>query len=245
MCSRPNQATTITSNTAALEELEDTEVPEPVQSSTHAAASHPRQSSLCAIVQVPIAGTSQDCCVFLDGGSDSTYVTFKCADRLQLKPVRKIHLEVTTMGNIVTTIPSTLFEMHLRTVSGRIAKIEAFGMKEITGLVSLLNLDVVGRLFPEIDPVTLQRKASTVDCLIGCDYFGLHPKHEIAKAGENLSVMSGELGIILQGSHIDFVDKTTKRTHCARIVHGSSVRTNSFFVSKNSHILYERPLQEM
>ena len=48
----------------------------------------------------------------------------------------------------------------------------------------------------------LQRPtSSSVDLLLGGDYFGLHPKNEIASDGKNLSVMKGELGICVQGSH--------------------------------------------
>ena len=46
-----------------------------------------------------------------------------------------------------------------------------------------------------------QKKSSSVDVLLGNDYYGLHPKKEIAKNGDHLSIMEGELGICLQGTH--------------------------------------------
>jgi hypothetical protein len=40
-----------------------------------------------------------------------------------------------------------------------------------------------------------------VDILLGNDYFGLHPKNEVAKAGEHLSILKSPFGLCLQGSH--------------------------------------------
>ncbi|KXJ06928.1 hypothetical protein AC249_AIPGENE19758 [Exaiptasia diaphana] len=71
----------------------------------------------------------------------------------------KYILDVTTMGNI-----------------------KAFGMDKITGPVSKLDPDTVTELFPQFDADCLQRKNTHVDVLLGCDYFGLHPKKEEAKS---------------------------------------------------------------
>lgn len=57
----------------------------------------------------------------------------------------------------------------------------AYGMERITGTVSKLDPEVLKKLFPEYDPQSFQRKSANVDVLLGCDFFGLHPKHEEAK----------------------------------------------------------------
>ena len=62
-------------------------------------------------------------------------------------------------------------------------------------------MDKVQDLFPQFELSDLVRHSRDVDILIGTDYFGLHPKQEIAKAGENLSIMTGELGGCLVGTH--------------------------------------------
>ena len=59
-------------------------------------------------------------------------------------------------------------------------------MDRITGPVSKLDLKVIARLFPDYGPEALQRGSSSVDILLGCDYFGLHPKQELTKAGDHL-----------------------------------------------------------
>ena len=240
LCAEKTEVTKQANNFA---EAHAEEVPETLHSAAHTATA--QLSAVCPIMQVPVAGTRQTCCVFMDGGSDSSYVTFKCVDRLKLKPVRKIELEVTTMGNAVTTVPSAVYEVPLRTTEGKCVTVEAFGMKEITGPVTSLNLQVVSNLFPDIDAMSLQRQATTVDILLGSDYFGLHPKLELARSGENLSVMKGRLGICLQGAHESLIERTEKSVSCARFVHGSTVRSNTFICDIRSHPGFERPSAEV
>ena len=102
---------------------------------------------------------------------------------------------------------------RIRTRTGRRVTVNAFGKERITGHVSKINNDVLNQLFPDYDPDCLQRKSSNVDVLLGCDHFGLHPKKEEAQCGENLSIMSGELGICLQGSHPDLKEETRYDTN--------------------------------
>ena len=72
----------------------------------------------------------------------------------------------------------------------------------MTGPVSLLDETVIADIIPDFDVRMLQRPtSSSVDLLLGGYYFGLHPKNEIASDGKNLSVMKGEWGICVQGSH--------------------------------------------
>ena len=129
--------------------------------------------------------------IFFDGGSNTTYITHKTADRIKAKKLNKFVLDVTTMGNVERTYNTCQYQFSLRTTAGKKVTITAFGMSKITGPVSKLDTKALSELFPDYDPDSLQRKTNHVDILLGCDYFGLHPKHEEAKCGENLSVMRG------------------------------------------------------
>ena len=86
--------------------------------------------------------------------------------------------------------------------------VTAHGMDQITGPVNKLDYELLQKIFPEYDPESLQRKSNYVDVLLGCDFFGLHPKKEEARHGEHLSIMSGELGVCLQGTHPDLTETT-------------------------------------
>ena len=69
-----------------------------------------------------------------------------------------------------------------------------------------------------------------MDVLLGCDFFGLHPKKEEARHGEHLSVMSGELGVCLQGTHSDLTETTQHDSNLAKVIHGVKVRMETYKV---------------
>ena len=95
-----------------------------------------------------------------------------------------------------------MYEFVLITTSGKIVAITAIGLPSLAGPVSLLDETVIAEILPDFDMKMLQRPiSSSVDLLHGGDYFALHPKDEITSDSKNLSVMKGELGICVQGSH--------------------------------------------
>ena len=70
---------------------------------------------------------------------------------------------------------------------------------------------LVRNLFPQQKSLNdLQQPAGDVDILVGIDYYGLHPKTEVASAGENLSIMAGPFGRCLHGSHPQLIEFTTR-----------------------------------
>ena len=94
----------------------------------------------------------------------------------------------------------------MRTDSGKKVSVTAFGMDRITGLVAKLNTSALAKLFPSYDPESPQKKTNQVDIPLGHDYFGLFPKYEEAKCGEDLTIMWGEFRVCLQGTHPDLVE---------------------------------------
>ena len=165
--------------------------------------------------------------VFCDGGSNSSYITHKSASRLKAKRLNRYTLDVTTMGGTDTTYDTFLYELSLRTENGRVVPIKVFGMEKLTGPVSLLEEESLQSLFPDYDPTLLQRKSTEVDILLGSDYFGLHPKQEICSAGDNLSIMKGELGTCLQGYHPDLNENTELYATLVKEVHGADIKVTS------------------
>ena len=107
-------------------------------------------------------------------------------------------------------------------------------MDKITGPVSKLDTDTVSELFPQFHANCLQRKNTHLDVLLQCDHFGLHPKKE-AKSGHNLCVMSGELGVCLQGTHPSLREKTVLDSNLAKTVHNSAIKTDVNHVLTRDH----------
>jgi len=205
----------------------DTQPLKQVSSSTHVV----RDSglSLYAVQPAFVVNGGKTANIFCDNGSNSSYITHRAAERLKAKRLEKYTLDVTTMGNVSHEYDTMLYEVSIRTIQGEIVPVLAFGIAQITGPVSRLDLECLSKIFPERDVSLLQRRSSQVDMLLGCDYYSLHPKREICTRG-NLSIMQGELGICLVGSHPDVQEGTEINSNMVRVVHDQWIKTDVNFV---------------
>ena len=160
----------------------------------------------------------------MDGGSNASYVTSKCASKYKLRHIDKVTLNVTTVGGENKEFLCSIYEVPLTTAECRVVKLTAYELPEITGRLSCLDRKVLSKLFPDYDPDMLLRKADKVDMLIGTNYYGLHPKNEVARAGENLSIMSGELGVCVVGTHPCLKESSVLQATVPRTLHVSKHR---------------------
>ena len=123
----------------------------------------------------------------------------------------------------------------MRTNTGKKVGITAFGMDRITGPVSKLDTKVLANLFPGYDVDSLQRKTDKVDIVLGCDYFGLFPKCEEAKCGDNLCIMKGDFGVCLQGTHPDLREGTEHDSNLVKTIHNSVIKHEAYYVCHVTH----------
>ena len=191
--------------------------------------------ALYPIYQANVSDSNKKVSVFCDGGSNASYITHRAAERINAKKVKKLSLDVTTIGNVEKTYNTWQYEFAINTNARKRISITAFCMERITGPVSKLDPKVLVKLFPDYDPESLQRKSSHVDVLLGCDYFGLHPKQEEARSGDNLSIMSGSLGICLQGAHPDLAEGTKYDANLAKKIHDVNVKVETYKIRVDSH----------
>jgi hypothetical protein len=204
--------------------------------------SSPTNLSLYAIQQVVIASSGKEATVFCDSGSNSTYITHKAAQKLNAEKLESYSLDVTTMGNQEKTYNTCLYEISFKTASGQTVPVQAFGMKEITGPVSLIEEKCIRKIFPHYsNPKALVRHSTTVDVLLGCDYFGLHPKHEVSSVG-HLSIMRGELGDCLQGTHSDLQESTKFSLNMVRAIHDKQLHVDCNFTRMQVHPEFNAPV---
>lgn len=110
-------------------------------------------------------------------------------------------LEIVSVNNTHCKLDTQQYEISLISKSGQKHVIHAYGIPDITGVIPMPNAEVVNKLFPEFESTDFCCGSHNVDILLGNDYYGLHPKKEIAKAGENLSLMQGPLGNCIVGCH--------------------------------------------
>ena len=140
------------------------------------------------------------------------------------------------MANVEKTFNTRQYQFTLRTYSGKKVSVTAFGMDRITGPVTKLNTSALAKLFPTYDLESLQRKSNRVDILLGCYYFGLLPKYEEAKCGENLSVTRGEFGVCLQGAHPDLVEQTEYDSNLVETIHNSAMKHTMYIFTLGQNV---------
>ena len=198
--------------------------------------------ALYPICPAYVSGSSKPINVFMDSGSNATYVTSKCAKRFKLRNIENVSLNVTTVGGEEKEYKSSIYEIPLRTSDSKVIKLTAYELPEITGHLSHLNRNVLASLFPNHDHDVLMRNTDTVDLLIGTDYFGLHPKHEVARAGDNLSVMRGELGVCLVGTHPLLKESTVLNSDVPRTLHLSEHKAHAHHITLSESLIVDEEL---
>ena len=216
-------------------ERNESQKPQVTASANKAAAGS--STSLLPIMQAKVSGTQTRATILFDGGSDCSYIREQSAKLIKAKRLGPVTLDVVTMGGCTTKYETHQYEISLVTPDGSSVKVIAYGMDRITGSVSRLNGEVIRNLFPYFDTSLLSRASETVDILLGNDYYGLHPKRELYKSGKHLSIMEGELGICLQGSHPHLAEATTVATNCSDAYNVSAVSkvTTNFANTKLRH----------
>ena len=162
--------------------------------------------------------------IFCDDGSNTTFISRDGVRKLKAKKLAKTTLDITTL-NGTDTVSTCIDEVVIITASWRKVPINAIELPKLTGVVSQLDGKVLSSIFPDFDVNILQRPSAPVDILLG-DYFSLHPKRELASDSKNLSIMQGELGVCVKGSHPRLSESTEKDNHVGYSVW--VVRTHAF-----------------
>ena len=188
---------------------------------------HHRARGLYAIFSAPVVGSRKHCSVFTDPGSDRSYITNSAARKLRARKLSKYVLEVASTGGKDAEYESDEYELDIITKSGRVVTVRMFSLETITGELAQLDPSVLKVLFPEYDSNRLQRQSNEVDVLLGSDYFGLHPKEELCSVGDNLSLMSGALGVCVQGSHPDLNVDNSMDSNMMRVLKSANLKIST------------------
>ena len=162
---------------------------------------------------VHLEGNKNPVTIFMDGGSNASYVTEACAKRYRLKKLSDVSLNINTVGGSRKEHSSSLYEIPLVTNQRKVVTVKAYSLPKITNPAPPVSREDIKHLFPEFEVSSLVRPSSDIDILLGSDWFGLHPKKEIAKCGDNLSVMKGSLGVCLVGSHPHLQNSSFEETN--------------------------------
>ena len=178
---------------------------------------------------VHLNGNKTPVTVFMDGGSNASYVTEACAKKYRLKKLNNVSLNINTVGGNRKEHSSSLYEIPLVTQEKKVVTVKAYSLPKITNPAPPVSRKDLEYLFPQFEVSSLVRPSSDIDILLGSDWFGLHPKKEIAKCGDNLSVMKGSLGVCLVGSHPHLHNSSFEETNL------------SFVESVDTHLILSHP----
>ena len=99
--------------------------------------------ALYPICSAFVKGFSKPLTVFMDGGSNASYVTSKCTQKYKLKKVDKVTLNVTTVGGENKEYLSAIYEVPLTTVESKVIYLTAYELSEITGKLSCSEREVL------------------------------------------------------------------------------------------------------
>ena len=182
------------------------------------------ESPFYAIYSVPVTSSPQKAIVFCDDGSEATFISNSAVKKLRAKRLRPTRIEMATLTSS-KEIDTYLYEVTLVTKAGRKCPVTAIGLPELTGEANQLDIDGLNSIFPDFECASLQRPKGKIDVLLGSDYFGLHPKKEIASDGKNLSIMEGPLGASVQGLCPGMKGESACTSHSIGIVTSHFVNT--------------------
>ena len=194
--------------------------------STESHLSRRSERGILAIQQASVAGYQRKATVMMDNCADSSYITFDAARRFQARKLEGCTLEVTTTGGKRTEFKSAVYSITLVTQEGKEVEVRAYGLERISNKLSPLNMKVIQDLFPGLNISTLQRQSSEVDILLGNTLYGVHPKNEIATAGNNLSIMMGAFGMCIVGYHPSLDQVGQLNSHMVSVLHQANVQAS-------------------
>lgn len=221
-----------------MQVCKSSEDPKPDHHAHVESASHATQGAglaLYPIQHAKVCESGKNVSIFCDGGSNTIYISHHAADRIKAKKLNNFTVDVMTMGNVDKTYNTQQYQFTQATDTDEKVSITAFGMDRITSPVSKLNTKVLAKFSPGYDPESLQRRTNRVDIHLGCDYFGLFPKHEEAECGENLRIMRGEFGACLQSAHPGLKEETEYASNIVRTIHNSEIKHEGYHVRVDTH----------
>ena len=185
--------------------------PDPSLNAQSNAAQGSSGLTMYAIYSAPVTSSKNDAIIFCDDGSDTSFISHNAVKKLKARHLENINVEIDTLAG-TKSLSTNIYEVTIITCNGKKVPVIVTELPRLTGTVSELDQSVLSKIFPDYDISKMQRPSGSVDILIGGDYFGLHPKRELASDSSNLSIMQGELGICVQGSH-PLLKETTERDH--------------------------------
>ena len=184
------------------------------------------QTAMVEVVS-PVDETSKNTRLLLDCGSKRSYITKELARNLNLKPIGKNHLTVSTFGTSKTrNIETTIVELGIQLKSGFVMKIKANVVPVVTGSIERtpIQSNVLRtklKTFELADNLPKSPETTNFHLLIGNDYYNDIVSTKRIEVTNTLYLLGSKFGWILTGrvpSSEDVNDEMAMFTDSRRIV---------------------------
>ena len=190
--------------------------------------------------------------ILLDSGSQRTYVTETLAEKLQLTRENEEEIKlVTFMSDKPKTVKTTQTKLRIKLNNGQYLDVNANIVPVISGTVqrktlklfSSNNLDHLVRSLEKADTISSETELSTVEVLIGSDYYLdiiLSKKIEVQPG---LYLLTSKLGWILTGWTGE-IDSQMNKSNMFILTYGTNATKTSVFTSLDDATLAKPDLKE-
>ena len=173
-----------------------------------------------------------------DPGANTSLITHRAAQRLNLKGV-DVYLTITKVGNERQSGPSKEYVIPVSDLQGKIWKIKAYGINEITDNVSPIPLHGIADLFENITEQDIQRPHGKIDILIASDCCRMLP--DKVEEVRDLQLMKNQFGYCLRGSHPMIKLHTRESNHVLVKIHhlDADVKNANIDISINENTIHK------
>ena len=187
-------------------------------------ASNAAQEVLLAVSEVSC--NDEKLSVLWDSGANISLITHRAAASANLRG-NPIDLSITKVGNQNETIRSKRYLVPLNDANGKLWRIYAYGIEEITSALKYVNMSSYASHFSQIKIEDINRPYGTVDMLIGIDCCAILP--QVVETVGNLQLLKNQFGYCIRGCHSTYDNKSPSIKQ-VKIVNGTASYINNISV---------------
>ena len=167
--------------------------------------------------------------IFLDGGSDTSYITQKAAEALGLPITSTSHVAIDIFGGNTEEGKYPKTQVRLSSRRGQ-ALVDCYITEEITKPINMADWKEAGELFPDWSFPQLEGDSFPVDILIGMDFINDIRGNEIRKVGR-LEARNSILGPYLEGNITGNVTRNHNEESATTLVGTTTKPTKDYHYS--------------
>ena len=190
--------------------------------------------------------------ILLDSGSQRTYVTEALADKLQLKREKEEEIKLVTFGcDRPKTVKTAQTKLSIKLNNGQYLDVTANIVPVISGTVqrkamtlcSSKNMEHLVKSLDLADTIPLETESSTVELLVGNDYYLDIILPQKIEVQPGLYLLSSKLGWIVTGRTSE-PDESENETNMLILTYGTNITNTSVFQSVDDAVPVKPDLED-